>query len=152
MRTVQDILETKNVVNNTIDANATVFDALKQLKNVDLSYLVVKDGETFKGIFSERDYSRNVILEGRSSKESIVQEVMSTDLPKIKVTDTLEECIDTLLQNKTRYLLAFEEDQKFRGVITIHDLLRQILADKEVHFNNTAIRQLIDHDESGRIY
>ena len=152
MRTVQDILGTKNVVNNTIDANATVFDALKQLKNVDLSYLIVKDGETFKGIFSERDYSRNVILEGRNSKEATVQEVMSTDLPKIQVADSLEQCIDTLLQNKTRYLLAFTEDQQFAGVITIHDLLRQILADRDDHFHNAALKQLIDQDESGRIY
>lgn len=152
MRTVQNILESKNVVNNTIDANATVFDALNQLKNVDLSYLVVKEGENFRGILSERDYSRNVILKGRSSKESTVGEVMSTDLPKVQTTDTLEKCINTLLENKTRYLLAFDGDQQFSGVITIHDLLRQILADKEEHFNDAALKQLIDHDESGRIY
>ena len=152
MRTVQDILQSKNVVNNSIDASATVFDALTQLKNVDLSYLVVKDGEQFAGIFSERDYSRKVILEGRSSKASTVKEVMSTDLPKVQQTDTLEECIHTLLQNKSRYLLAFDGNQTFAGVITIHDLLRQIIANKEASFDHAAVKQLLDHDESGRIY
>jgi CBS domain containing-hemolysin-like protein len=77
---------------------------------------------------------------------------MSTDLPKVQVTNTREECINTLLENKTRYLLAFDGEQKFAGVITIHDLLRQILADKEDHFNNEALKQLIDYDESGQIY
>lgn len=152
MRTVQNILESKNVVNNTIEAGTTVYDALNQLKNVDLSYLVVKEGDAFKGIFSERDYSRNVILKGRSSKESTVQEVMSTDLPKVQLTDSLDQCINTLLQNKTRYLLAFGTDGAFAGVVTIHDLLRQIIADKEAAFDHAAVKQLIDHDESGRIY
>lgn len=152
MRTVQQILESKQPVNNTIDATATVFDALNQLVNVDLSYLVVKEGETFKGVFSERDYSRNVILKGRSSKETTVAEVMSTNLPRIALTDTLEQCTNNLLQNKTRYLLAFDEADQFAGVITIHDLLRHIIANKEAAFDQTAMKQLIDQDESGRIY
>ena len=152
MPTVQNILESKKAVNNTIDAAATVFEALTQLKNVDLSYLVVKEGDAFSGIFSERDYSRKVILEGRNSKAATVKEVMSTDLPKVRVTDTLEHCMHALLQNKTRYLLAFDAHDAFAGVITIHDLLRQIIADKETSFNQATVKQLLDHDESSLIY
>ena len=152
MITVKNILEAKAPAANTIDAGATVFDALKKLSEVDLSYLVVKEGETFKGIFSERDYSRNVALKGRNSKETTVNEVMTTSLPRVKETDTLEHCIETLLQAKTRYLLAFDEAHNFTGVITIHDLLRQIIANKEAAFDHAAVKQLLDHDESGRIY
>lgn len=152
MLTVKNILETKAPVSNTINAAATVFDALKKLSEVDLSYLVVKEGETFKGIFSERDYSRNVALKGRNSKETTVNEVMTTSLPRVKETDTLEHCIETLLQAKTRYLLAFDDAGTFAGVVTIHDLLRQVLATKDASFNASAAQQLIDHDEKGLIY
>ena len=152
MRTVQHILKSKQPVHNTIEARTTVFDALNQLVTVDLSYLVVKDGESFQGVFSERDYSRNVILKGRSSKETTVADVMSTNLPKVQLSHTLEQCINTLLQNKTRYLLAFDDKNQFAGVITIHDLLRQIIANKEESFDHSAMKQLIDQDESSRIY
>ena len=152
MLTVKNILETKAPVSNTIDANATVFDALKKLSEVDLSYLVVQESGDFKGIFSERDYSRNVALKGRNSKETSVYEVMATNLPRVKWTDTLEHCIETLLQAKTRYLLAFDDANAFAGVVTIHDLLRQVLATKDSGFNASAAQQLIDHDEKGLVY
>lgn len=152
MRTVKDILESKTNVQNVIESEATVFEALNKLSEVDLSYLVVKEGETFKGVFSERDYSRNVILKGRNSKETRVSEVMATDLPKVKTTDTLQHCIETLLQAKTRYLLAFDTGGSFAGIVTIHDLLRQVLADRGTAFDASAAQQLIDHDEKGLVY
>lgn len=152
MRTVKDILESKTNVQNVIESEATVFEALNKLSEVDLSYLVVKEGETFKGVFSERDYSRNVILKGRNSKETRVSEVMATDLPKVKTTDTLQHCIETLLQAKTRYLLAFDAGGSFAGIVTIHDLLRQVLADRSSAFDASAAQQLIDHDEKGLVY
>jgi CBS domain-containing protein len=152
MLTVKNILESKTPAQNTIAANATVLEALNKLSEVDLSYLVVKEDETFKGVFSERDYSRNVVLKGRSSKDTKVSEVMATSLPRVNTDASLETCIETLLQAKTRYLLAFEPDNTFAGVITIHDLLRQVLATKDAAFNASAAQQLIDHDEKGLIY
>lgn len=146
MRTVKDILESKAPVQNWIEPNATVFEALNKLNAVDLSYLVVKEGEAFKGIFSEREYSRNLILKGRSSKETAVSDVMTTELPTVKPTNSLDDCIHLLLQAKTRYLLAFNNGA-FAGVITIHDLMRQVIANKETSFDHSAARQLIDHDE-----
>jgi len=152
MLTVKNILDTKAPVSNTIEESATVFEALKKLSEVDLSYLVVKKGDAFTGLFSERDYSRNVALKGRNSKETPVSEVMATALPHVSTTDALEHCIEKLLQAKTRYLLAFDKANNFVGVITIHDLLRQVLATKGAGFNADAAHQLIDHDEKGLIY
>ncbi|MGV3656623.1 MAG: CBS domain-containing protein [Chitinophagaceae bacterium] len=151
MITVKNILEAKAPAANTIDAGATVFDALKKLSEVDLSYLVVKEGDTFKGVFSERDYSRNVALKGRSSRDTAVGDVMASGLPQVAVTDMLQHCIENLLQAKTRYLLAFD-NQSFAGVITIHDLLRQVLASKGAGFDSAAAQQLIDYDEKGLVY
>lgn len=127
-----------------------VIDALNMLNTVNLSYLIVMDSSGYKGIFSERDYSRNVVLKGRSSNSTTVGEVMSTDLPIVNFTDTIEHCMTLIDMHKTRYLLAFDDDEHFAGVITIHDLLRQIIANPQ--FDPTLANRLLDQDEGGRIY
>ena len=70
MRRVKDIIASKPKIFNTISPNALVIEGLQSLNSVNLSYLIVMDGDKYKGIFSERDYTRNVILKGRSSKET----------------------------------------------------------------------------------
>ena len=123
MRTVYDLMRSKPVVFNNINEDALVIDALQMLNSVNLSYLVVKKGDEFKGIFCERDYSRNVILKGRSSANTRVKEVMTNDFPMVETSDTVEHCMNLIISHKARYILAYD-DQQFVGVITIHDLLR----------------------------
>jgi CBS domain-containing protein len=122
------------------------------LNAVNLSYLIVMDDNQYKGIFSERDYSRNVILKGRTSRSTTVQEVMTTDLPMVHPDHTIEHCMKTMILNKTRYLLAFDTDHQFAGVITIHDLLREVIANKEEIFDTDAAHELLNQDEGGYIY
>lgn len=149
MRTVKDILDNKAQPFNVIAPDALVIDALNMLNSVNLSYLIVMDNNRYQGIFSERDYSRNVILKGRSSTTSTVAEVMTIDLPIVHLTDTVETCMNTMNVHKTRYLLAYDDANKFSGVITIHDLLRQVLTSKEAVFDANVAEQLLDHDERG---
>ena len=151
MRTVRELLQSKPVTFNNIDPEALVIDALQMLNSVNLSYLVVKKGDDFRGIFCERDYSRNVILKGRSSANTKVHEVMTTDLPIVEVNDTVEHCMSLMLARKARYLLAYD-DQKFAGVITIHDLLRQVISNKEAVFDHNIAAQLLTHDEGRKVY
>ena len=151
MRTVNEMLNSKPVVYNVVSPATLVIDALQMLNSVNLSYLVVKDGNEFKGIFCERDYSRNVILKGKSSTSTTVVEVMTVDLPMVETTNTVEHCMNLMNVHKTRYLLAYD-DQRFAGVITIHDLLRQVIAGKQDVFDNTLAEKLLDHEESGKIY
>jgi signal-transduction protein with cAMP-binding, CBS, and nucleotidyltransferase domain len=152
MRKVKDIIASKPNISNIIAPNALVIEGLQLLNSVNLSYLIVMDGDQYKGIFSERDYTRNVILKGRSSKETKVEQVMTTDYPRVELTDSVEYCMNMINTHKTRYLLAFD-DQDFVGVITIHDLLRQVIANKEDVFDHTLTNQLLDNAESsGRIY
>ena len=151
MVSVKEILRKKKKANNVIKSTALVIDALKMLNSVDLSYLVVMDGDQFKGIFCERDYCRNVILKDRSSKTSTVNEVMTTDLPRVETSDTAEFSMDTMNQHKTRYLLAFD-DSGFAGVITIHDLLRQVLSNREYVFDHSAAEKLIEQEEGDKIF
>ena len=151
MRTVQIIINSKPKPSNVINSNSLVIDALNLLNSVNLSYLIVMDENEFKGIFSERDYTRNVVLKGRSSNTTTIKEVMSVDIPKVIVTDTIEDCMNMINIHKTRYLLAYDHDQ-FVGVITIHDLLRQVISSREDVFNHNLTKSLIDYDEGSRIY
>lgn len=152
MRTVDDLIASKPRPENIIQSTALVIDALHLLDEVNLSYLIVMDGDKYKGIFSERDYSRNVILKGRSSNSAQVKEVMTVDLPVVDLTDTVEQCMTLIAKHKARYLVAYNQSQ-FAGIITIHDLLRQVLANRQEVFDNTLTQKLIDTAEGrGRIY
>jgi CBS domain-containing protein len=151
MRTVQNILDSKPKPSNIVESNSLVLDALSLLDTVNLSYLIVMDGNEFRGIFSERDYTRNVVLKGRASNSTRIKEVMATDVPKVMVTDTVEDCMNMINTHKTRYLLAYDENI-FVGVITIHDLLRQVISSREDVFNQSLTQSMIDYDEGSRIY
>ena len=151
MVSVKEILRKKKRANNIIQSDALVIDALKMLNSVDLSYLVVMDGDQFKGVFCERDYCRNVILKDRSSKTARVDEVMTTELPMVHTADTAEQCMDTINKYKTRYVLAFD-DTGFAGVITIHDLLRQVLSNREFVFDHSMAEKLIEQEEGDKIF
>ena len=151
MINVREILAKKSIPANTIGSGSRIIEALKKLDMVNLSYLIVKEGDSFKGIFCERDYCRNVVLKGRSSHENTVDEVMTVDLPVVQLYETAEHCMNVMNQNKTRYLLAFDGDE-FRGVITIHDLLREVIASKQAVFDHVIAGQLIDYDEGGKVY
>jgi CBS domain-containing protein len=151
MRTVKDILETKAKSFNQVSPSTLVIDALNLLNSVNLSYLVVMEGDAYKGIFSERDYTRNVILKGKASNATAVHEVMTTDLPIVTLDDTVEQCMNLMNSYKTRYLLAYD-DMRFEGVITIHDLLRQAITNRHDVFDDSLATKLLDQDEGDRIY
>ncbi|MFT3934614.1 MAG: CBS domain-containing protein [Chitinophagaceae bacterium] len=151
MRIVKDILDSKAQAFNIVQTGTLVIDALTMLNSVNLSYLIVMDKDEYKGLFCERDYSRNVILKGRSSDKTKVEEVMTTELPVVALTDSVEYCMNFMNASKTRYLLAYDGN-RFEGVVTIHDLLRQVIANKEDVFDSSVASSLLDNEESGRIY
>lgn len=139
MRTVANILQNKPPVFNFIAPNAKVIEALQLMNSVNLSYVVVMEGSNFLGIFSERDYSRNVILKGLHSDTSTVQEVMNTSVPMVDMQDTVEHCMEMLNTHKTRYLVVIDE-KEFKGIVTINDVLREALANKEMVFDQLTIQ------------
>lgn len=152
MKTVSDIIAGKPRPENTIEPTALVIDALRIMDRLNLSYVIVMDGEEYKGVFSERDYSRNVALKGRSSGTAAVQEVMNTELPVVGLDDSVEHCMDLIAKTKARYLVVYA-DKYFEGIITIHDLLRLVLANKEDVFEQSLKLKLVDSAESGgKIY
>ena len=144
MRTVRNILEHKPPVFNQISSKAKVIEALQLMNSVNLSYLVVMDDDVFHGIFSERDYSRNVILKGLHSDSTTVEQVMSTSLPVVSLLTTVEDCMHLLNSHKTRYLIVFF-DNDFKGVVTINDVLRDAIENKELVFDQ--LKAAIEQDD-----
>ena len=151
MQTVKNILETKEKPTNTIEPSALVIEALKKLISVNLSYLIVVENNEFKGIFSERDYTRKLVLQGRSSRDTTVRDVMTTDLPRVALSNTVEDCMYQMNTRGARYLAVFEGND-FVGIITIHDLLRKVLASKQEVFNTSLTNSLLDTDEGGKFF
>ena len=147
MRTVANILQNKPPVFNFIDADAKVIEGLQMMNSVNLSYLVVKHNDVFKGIFSERDYSRKVVLNGLLSSTCSIKDVMNTSLPIIAMQDTAEMCMQPFSSHKTRYLLAFD-DNEFKGVITIYDILREAIQNKEMVFDKLALQAFTDEQDA----
>ena len=147
MRTVANILQNKPPVFNFIDADAKVIEALQLMNSVNLSYLVVKKDDVFQGIFSERDYSRKVVLKGLHSSTCSVKDVMNTSLPIIDMQDTAEMCMQQFSSYKTRYLLAFDNNV-FKGVITIYDILREAIQSKEMVFDKLALQAFSDTQDN----
>lgn len=143
MRSVANILQNKQQVINYIDADAKVIEGLQLMNSVNLSYLIVKKNDAFLGIFSERDYSRNVVLKGLHSSTCTIKEVMSTNLPIVAMQDTAEICMQMLNTHKTRYLLAFDHNE-FKGVITINDILREAIDNKEMIFDRLALSEMAE--------
>ncbi len=138
MRSVANILQNKQNSVNFIEPDAKVIEGLQLMNAVNLSYLIVKHNDTFHGIFSERDYSRNVILKGLHSDTCTIKEVMSTTLPIVAMQDTAEKCMEMFNSHKTRYLVVFD-DSTFKGVITINDILREAIDNKEMVFDKLAL-------------
>lgn len=146
MNTAKEIIWQKKATDNFVDADVLVIDALTKLNDVNLSYLIVKEGDEVIGIFSERDYARKVILQGRSSSKTTVKEIMTTDLPQVDIDDSVEKCMNILAAHGMRYILVMD-NKKVAGVITIHDLLREILLHGERVFDNRITNKLIDINE-----
>lgn len=126
MITAQQILEKKGNKNFSIDVNTTVIDALKIMSEKNIGALLVTENETFKGIFTERDYSRKIALEGRSSSDTKVGEVLSTHHPRIDPKTIVEECMMLMGDNNVRYLPVFQNNSLV-GIISISDVVNTII-------------------------
>jgi CBS domain-containing protein len=141
MRTVKDILKVKSKDVWSIGPKASVLDALKMMGEKDIGALMVVD-ETGKtvGIITERDYARKVILKGKSSAETLVEEIMTRgpDMYTVKPENTVEECMVLITGKKVRHLPVFDRDT-FVGMVSIGDVVKSIIAEQETlieHLSN----------------
>lgn len=136
MDTVRDILQVKGHLVYTVSPETSVYEALETLENKNLGALVVveKNGK-LDGIFTERDYARKVILKGRSSKETLVQDIM-TDDPVFVTPDTkIEKCMQLMTNKFIRHLPVLENDELV-GIISIGDVVKYIIHQKDFIIEN----------------
>ncbi len=131
MNTVAQLLEAKPSGNTyTVSPSTTVYDALKLMSDKNIGALVVTDGEKVAGIFSERDYARKIILMGKSSRETEVQEIMTGNVFSIKSSQSIGECMSVMTDKHIRHLPVID-DGKLTGVISIGDVVKAIISEQE---------------------
>jgi CBS domain-containing protein len=94
------------------------------------------DNENYLGIMSERDYTHKVKLQGKKSETTTVKDIMSSDYPVVSFDEELQRCMVLMNVYKTRYLPIFDE-MKFQGVITMNDLMREVIAKDDLSKPNT---------------
>ncbi|MFA7350935.1 MAG: CBS domain-containing protein [Methylotenera sp.] len=127
MKTLRQLLDSKKYKEViSIAPHRPVFDALVVLAEYKIGALVVLEGEKLVGIFSERDYAREVILKGRSSKTTSIQEVMTDKVLLAKPSDTVEEAMSLMSDKRIRHLPVIEND-KVIGVLSIGDLVKETI-------------------------
>lgn len=118
----------------TIDPGVTVLDALKELSKLDVGALLVIKNEKILGIFSERDYARKIVLEGRQSPSTLVQHVMTRNVLYVGLDNTIEECIFIMVEKRIRHLPVISNSELI-DFLSIKDVIESIVDEKEFLIN-----------------
>ena len=131
MTTVTQLLEQKGHAVEVIAPDATVYDAIKRMAELDIGALVVTEEGKVLGIITERDYARNVFLRGKSSPTTPVREAIECDFLSVGLEDTTRDCMAIMTGKRTRHLLVMENGELL-GILSIGDLVRSIVAEQEL--------------------
>lgn len=127
MNTVAQILSHKGGFTVTIPMGTTVLDALIIMDEKNIGSVVVTDQDgNYRGIVTERDYSRKVILKGKSSTDTNVEEIMSDDLPHVAAHHTIDYCMELMTEKNIRYLPVFSGTE-MKGIISMSDVVKQTI-------------------------
>ena len=143
MLKVRDVLRTKGSDIWFIGPKATAYEALQTMADKDIGALLVIERGNVVGIFSERDYARKVILKGRSSKETSVEELMTREVYSITPDKPIEECMALMTAMRCRHLPIFENNQLI-GIVSIGDVVNAIISEQKI-----TIRDLENYFTSG---
>ena len=130
MKTIKDLLSNKGQEVWSVGPDATVYEAIELMADKGVGALMVMDDERPAGIISERDYARKVILVGRSSKDTLVREIMTSRLIHTSPDRSVEECMTLMTTNKIRHLPVMEADQLV-GIVSIGDLVKATISDQQ---------------------
>ena len=130
MITVKEILKDKASGILTISPQDTVYRALEIMAEKDLGALVVVEGGKVVGLFSERDYARNIVLQGKSSRDTLVKDLMNTKPCCVRPEHTLNDCMALITEKRTRHLPVLNGDELV-GIVSIGDVVKQYIVDKE---------------------
>jgi len=130
MTTVQQLLDAKGQDTFFVRPDDTVLHALQIMESKDVGALLVKDDDSLVGIFTERHYARKVFLKGRASPTTRIGEVMETKVVYVEPEQTAEACMALMTEKRIRHLPVLR-DGRLVGIISIGDLMKSIIADRE---------------------
>jgi CBS domain-containing protein len=127
---VADVLLRKGSHITTVSTDTTVLEALRIMADENIgSVMVLEDGH-YLGIVTERDYSRKVVLNGKSSTDTKVSEIMSADLPRVTPNDSIDYCMQLMSEKNIRYLPVFDDDQ-VTGILSINDVVKETILSQQ---------------------
>lgn len=139
MKTIKEILAAKGSQVWTVDANTSVFDALNLMAEKNIGSVAVLDGGRLAGMFTERDYARNLILKERSSRNTPVRDVMTRRVAVVNPVQTLDECMALMTEKHLRHLPVMEQGELV-GILSIGDLVKATIEDQQF-----MIEQLVNY-------
>lgn len=131
MITLKQMLAAKNRPLAVVTPGDSVFHALSLMAMHDVGALLVLDGEDLVGIFTERDYARKLILHGKSSKETLVSEIMSDKVAYVTLSATVDECMALMTEKHFRHLPVLSEDGEVIGIVSIGDLVKATISNQQ---------------------
>ncbi|WP_426327543.1 CBS domain-containing protein [Pedobacter sp. R-06] len=130
MKSVKHLLDTKQVRIISVSENISVLDALKVMTEKNISAVLVMENDRLHGIFTERDYARKIILQGKSSKDTLIKEAMTANPITISLSDSIDYCMELMTDKHIRHLPVVENDE-VKGMVSIGDVVKFIIADQK---------------------
>jgi CBS domain-containing protein len=131
MTSVAHLLHTKGHAVWSIPPDASVYEAISLMADKGVGALLIMEGQKLVGIVSERDYARKVILQGKSSRDTPVREIMTDKVFYVRPEQTVEDCMAVMTAHRIRHLPVLDDDQVI-GVVSIGDLVRAVISEQEV--------------------
>lgn len=135
MRTVRQLLEAKSPAIHAIRPEAPVLDAIRLMADAHVGAVLVMDGPRLVGIVSERDYARKVVLQGRSSADTPVRDIMTSRVLTTTSQDTSDHCMQLMTEHRIRHLPVMEGDDVV-GVVSIGDLVKAVIEDQRAELDS----------------
>ena len=135
MSHVRNILQKKGNATITIESYATVYTALETMMKKNVGAVLVMDSEDFIGIFTERDYARKVILQGKASKKTIIKEIMNDHPVTVTLSTSVKECMSLMTDKVIRYLPVIEEN-KLVSIISMSDIVKHLMEEQKFIIDN----------------
>jgi CBS domain-containing protein len=131
MRSVQDILNSKGTDVWSVKPDDIIFDAIQLMADKGIGALLVMEEDKLVGIVTERDYARKVVLEGKSSREALIREVMTTKVLCVSPERTIDECMALMTEKRVRHLPVVEHKQVV-GFLSIGDLVKAVISEQKI--------------------
>jgi CBS domain-containing protein len=130
MQTIKTFLERSPRSLHTVQKNKTVWEALDIMATNNIGALPVLSGENMVGIFSERDYARRVELKGRQTRDTLIQDVMTSEFITVSPEQKMDECMQIMTDMRIRHLPVMN-DKKLIGMVSIGDVLFVMIAEQK---------------------